>query len=87
MGTDVSNIDTNVTNVQNTTNTINSRVTTIDNIVDQIKQINTGRWKIDRVTSVLTIYDTNGTTPLFQFDLKDDTGAANPDTVYERVPI
>jgi outer membrane murein-binding lipoprotein Lpp len=87
LGTDVSNIDTNVTNVQNTTNTINSRVTTIDNIVDQIKQINTGRWKIDRVTSVLTIYDTNGTTPLFQFDLKDDTGAANPDTVYERVPI
>ena len=87
LGTDISNVDINVTNVQNTTNTINSKVTTIDNIVDQIKQINTGRWKIDRVTSVLTIYDTNGTTPLFQFDLKDDTGVANPDTVYERVPI
>jgi len=87
LGTDISNVDTNVTNVQNTTNTINSKVTTIDTIVDQIKQINTGRWKIDRVTSVLTIYDTNGTTPLFQFNLKDDTGAANPDTVYERVPI
>lgn len=85
--TNINNVDTNVTNVQNTTNTINSKVTTIDSIVDDIKQINTGRWKINRVTSVLTIYAADGTTPLYQFDLKDDTGSADPDTVYERVPI
>lgn len=78
--TKVDNINTNVSGIQSTVNTINGNIS-------DIIQINTGRWKIDRITSVLTIYDSNGTTPLYQFDLKDDTGAANPDSVYERVPI
>lgn len=87
VNTTTSNIDTTVTNTQSTVNTINANVNTIDGIVDQIKQINTGRWEINRVTNILTIYDTDGTTPIVQFDLLDNNGQPNSDTVYERVPI
>jgi len=83
----VDTANTNISTTQGTVNTINSNVNTIDSIVDQIKQINTGRWEINRVTNILTIYNTDGVTPIVQFDLLDNNGQPNSDTVYERVPI
>ena len=43
------------------------------------------RWKIDN--NQLTIYDNDGTTPLYVFDLKDSSGNPTETNPYERVPV
>jgi len=50
-----------------------------------VKQMMKGRWKIDTATNKLTFYDSNGTTPLIIFDLKDSVGSPTSDNPVERV--
>ena len=54
--------------------------------VASVKQINTGRWKIDTITNTMTFYDTDGTTSLYIFDLKDSSGFPSTSNVFERTP-
>ena len=54
--------------------------------VSSIYQMEMGRWKIDTSTNKMTFYDTDGTTPLITFNLKDDAGLPSSTKVYERVP-
>lgn len=54
--------------------------------VDFIRKFQTNRTRIDTTANTLTVYDDNGTTPLWVFDLKDGSGAASSDPVCERDP-
>lgn len=59
--------------------------TAIETTVLELETVALGRWKI--VGSVLTLYQSDGTTPLIAFNLKDDTGAPSGTRIFERVPI
>ena len=50
-----------------------------------VYKVETGRWKI--LNNQMIFYDTNGTTPLLTFDLKDSAGAAAEESIYERAPV
>lgn len=50
-----------------------------------IKKVEQGRWQI--TGNQMIIYDTNGTTPLLTFNLKNKAGAATETNVFERDPV
>jgi hypothetical protein len=52
-----------------------------------IKKVETGRWKIDEVTDVMTFYDDDGVTPLLEFNLKDIGGIPSHINIFERDPV
>lgn len=52
-----------------------------------ILKVEKNRWKIDTGTNQLYVYDDNGTSVLYTFNLKDNTGAASSSKIYERVPV
>jgi hypothetical protein len=54
--------------------------------IDSLKILK-GRHKVDKTAKTFTIYDENGTTPLYVFDLKDSLGTPTGESVYERVPV
>lgn len=54
--------------------------------VDFIRKFQTNRTRIDTVANTLTVYDDDGTTPLWVFDLKDGAGVGSSDPVCERDP-
>lgn len=49
-------------------------------------QVLTGRWLLDENTNTMIFYDTDGTTPLFTFDMKDVNGNPAVQNVFERDP-
>ncbi|MHA1737910.1 MAG: hypothetical protein ACTSWD_04935 [Candidatus Heimdallarchaeota archaeon] len=53
--------------------------------VGKILQIEKGSWSI--VGNQMIFYDTDGTTPLYTFDLKDKGGAATDNNVFKRVRV
>jgi len=56
------------------------------NALINMKKATLNRTKIDENYNILTIYDDDGTTELFKFDLKDRLGNASVNEVFERVP-
>ena len=52
-----------------------------------LRKIKTGRWKIDTGSNVLRFYDDDGTTVLYEFDLKDKAGLPTFSSIFERVPV
>jgi hypothetical protein len=60
---------------------------TFGRAMNHVYKIETGRWKIDTTANTMTFYDSDGLTPLITFNLKDATGAAASDDVYERDPV
>ncbi len=48
-------------------------------------KINSGRWKI--LNNQMILYDSNGGTPLYTFNLLDKNGQLSMTEVYERVPV
>lgn len=54
--------------------------------MDTIKKYEEGRWRIDDDANTMTFFDSDGTTPLQVFDLKDKDGVAASENVFERVP-
>ena len=50
-----------------------------------LKKILTNRWKIEN--NQMIFYDSDNTTPLYTFDLKDINGIATNRNVFERMPI
>jgi hypothetical protein len=54
--------------------------------VELIRKVETGRWKLDQVTNVMTFYDDDGVTPLLEFDMKDINGLPSAVNIFERVP-
>lgn len=55
-------------------------------VLNRVFKILKNRTKINTTTDKLTVYDNDGTTVLYEFDLKDDTGAPSGETPFERVP-
>lgn len=53
--------------------------------IKTIYQIESGTWKINTSTNKLTFYDADGTTVLFQFDLKDADGNATSENPFQRI--
>lgn len=54
--------------------------------VELIRQIETGRWRIDQVTDQMIFYDENDA-PLLTFDLKDINGLPSHINIFERDPV
>lgn len=53
--------------------------------VGVIRQVETGRWKIENDTMIF--YDDDGVTPILTFDLKDQAGAPSMENVFERILV
>lgn len=53
--------------------------------VTVLKKIGTGRWRVTTGNQFL-IYDTDGVTVLYRFNLKDLAGLPTSDNIYERTP-
>ena len=51
-----------------------------------LKKISTGRWRITSGNQFL-IYDSDGSTVLYRFNLKDLVGLPTSGNIYERVPV
>ena len=49
------------------------------------RKVATNRSKVDSAAKTLTLYDDDGTTPLYVFNLKDSAGVATATAIYERV--
>ena len=59
-----------------------------DDIKDEteiILKVQKNAWKI--IDNQMIIYDDDGTTPLYTFNLKDSTGTPSSTEVYERTPV
>ena len=83
----VDNIDADLVTIASQVSNVNNNVTSVKGLVEFLYKYERGRWKIDRLTNQMTIYDTDGTTPLFTFNLTDNNGDPNSDAVYERTPV
>lgn len=73
----------------NTTYAAGKKGKRVDDI-QRIKVVSEGRWKIftgGGDANRLVLYDTDGTTVLQKWDLKDSAGAASTTNVFERVPV
>ena len=58
---------------------------TVGALLSDLLQIETGRWKI--VGNQMVIYESDGTTVLKAFDLKDSAGNPTETEPFERVPV
>jgi len=86
----VANIDSDIANLDSDVATVGSNVTTILTAVQLLKKYEEGRWKIHITggdANRLVLYDTDNTTPLLKFDLKDGTGTATFAEPFERLPV
>lgn len=60
--------------------------TEVNTTLSNLSKATLNRTKIDTNTDELIVYDDDGTTPAFSFDLKDKNGNASSTLVFERVP-
>jgi hypothetical protein len=61
-------------------------VTDMNTDVTAIRKIETNRWKLDGTAYTFTVYDDDGSTPLYVWDLTDAGGSPSVNAVFERVP-
>jgi len=57
----------------------------IEDVVVKLLQVETGRWKI--INNQLIMYNEDGETILYKFDLKGKLGQPTERDVFERVPV
>lgn len=62
-----------------------SEIESVKDDINIIKAIETGRWRM--VSNQIIFYDSDGTTPLYTFDLKDGDGNPTMENPLERVPV
>lgn len=62
-----------------------SHIESVKDDINIIKKIETGRWKM--VGNQIIFYDSDGTTPLYTFDLKDENGDPTMENPLERTPV
>jgi hypothetical protein len=66
-----------------------SDVAAVKGVVDILQKIETGRWKYFKTgpnANKMIIYEPDGTTPLYTFNMLDETGTGTSINPYERVP-
>src|SRR5574343_81308 len=87
---DVATLTSNVANLDADVAAVASNVTSTLTIVQVLQKYEEGRWKIHTTggdANRLVLYDTDNTTPLLKFDLKDSTGGATFAEPFERLPV
>lgn len=65
-----------------------SAITVVDDFISNISNIfkvETGRWKI--ISNQMIFYDTDDTTPIYTFNLKDSSGNLTSTNPVERTPV
>lgn len=87
---DVANVDSDLATVGSNVLALGADLTSTLGIVETLQKYEEGRWKI-HVTggdaNRLVLYDTDNTTPLLKFDLKDSGGSSTFVNPFERVPV
>src|SRR5574343_432192 len=87
---DVATLTSNVANLDADVSAVASNVTSTLTIVQVLQKYEEGRWKIHTTggdAKRLVLYETDNTTPLLKFDLKDSTGGATFAEPFERLPV
>lgn len=76
------------------TNTIDGKVDTIDGKIDDLttniellKQMETGRWKLDVALNQMVFYEDDNITEIMRFDLFDANGNSTTSNVFERTKV
>jgi len=78
-------VPTQLSNVASDINSLSSNLTLVAADVTTLKKIESGSWRI--LNNQMIFYDTNGTTPLFTFDLFDENGNPTSTNVFRRVLV
>jgi hypothetical protein len=73
-------VDTAETNLTN-------EIDNVQTVVDFLKNVTQGRWKIDESTNQMIFYKADNTTEIMRFDLKDKLGTPAVAAVFERVKV
>lgn len=60
---------------------------TVGNALRASRAMAIGRWRIDPDEKTMTIYDTDGITPIITLKLLDEEGNPTLDGIYERIPL
>lgn len=60
---------------------------TLAGMILKIRQFAVGRWKVDKDTKIMTIYDVDKNKPLIRLQLLDENGNPTLEGIYERVPL
>jgi len=87
---DVAGVKSDVSTVSGNVTTLGTDQTTILTIVELLQKYETGRWKIHLTgpnAKRLVLYDTDNTTILLKFDLKDGAGLGTYINPFERYPV
>jgi hypothetical protein len=94
---EVSGSDLTVTRIANLDQipTINAKLGSFsgganDNISDLLKliyKVEKGKWSINATTHKMTFYDSDNSTPLLVFDLKDSSGQPTSTEPFARIPV
>jgi hypothetical protein len=69
---------------------VSADIAAVSTIVTTLQKIETGRWKIHTSgldANRIVLYEVDGVTPLYKFDLKDSAGAATFNSPFERVLV
>jgi hypothetical protein len=82
----VGNVNTAVAGVASDVADVAVDVADVSDQVLEVSKAALNRWKIDKNTATLTLYEDDGITPFKVYDLKDDEGDASTDKIFERVP-
>ena len=60
---------------------------TLAGTILKIRQFAVGRWKVDKDTKIMTIYDVDKDKPLIRLQMLDENGTPTLEGIYERVPL
>lgn len=55
--------------------------------IDRILDLTEGRWKIDKILKQMICYKTDGVTEVRRFNLYNDLGNPDVDSVFDKVPV
>ena len=70
--------------VENLSDDLASDISDLDTKIELIKQIESGRWKIDTNTKEMVFYKDDNVTEIMRFKLYDDEGNLDVQDVFER---
>jgi hypothetical protein len=90
LGTPASSVSADIAAVKVDTGSLSTGISSILAVTTLLKKYEEGRWKIHLSggdANRLILYDTDNTTPLIKFDLKDSSGSATFINPFERTPV
>lgn len=83
-GTKVTAVNGQLQNLKISQDNLQSEITIIKDDIEFIKQIESGRWKINKSTSEMIFYKDDNTTEIMRFKLYNEFGQPNVEGPFER---